>query len=150
LFAVVQELVRKDTVTTIQRSVDSLLLEVGSAQADLQMQVEFEETTGQVTASTLNAAGDAAGTLHLLLACLGARMEELQLEMSGEKSGRVHLEQLLLAEKQRVGELEGALVMISKGAEDVRGEFAALEHQMRQSLIEKAVFDGQVIIFLGC
>ena len=136
---------RADTFAGLRASTEALLSEVADAQAALKAQVSLEASTAQATSLMLSAAGDAAGTLHLLLASLAARMEEMRLEASGEKSGRLQLERLLLTEKERVVELETAL---SEQGE-LAGDVASLQSRIRDVLVEKAAAESQVAMFSG-
>ncbi len=128
----------------VQTFVAEILLEIECAKADGRMQLQSEEAAAQDTAALLGAASGVAGTLHHILEALGARMEQVYLEASGQVQGKYRLEQLLLAERQRGGELEKALTECREVAGTAINEFAGLEAQVEQQLVERAALEVQV------
>jgi hypothetical protein len=145
----VQARSQADTKTMAQQFVAEILSDIEITQEDLKLQLRFEDAVAHDTAAMFCAAGDVAGTLHCILTALGARMEQIYLESSRHANGKYRLEQLLWAERVRLGELKNALRECSEGAATVVEECVGLEAQVQQHLVDRAVLEMQVIESLG-
>ena len=76
-------------------------------------------------------------------------MEQINLDASRQANAKYRLEQLLWAERQRLGELENVLKECSEGAVTAIEECVGLESQVQQHLADRAVLEVQVIEFLS-
>ena len=113
---------------------------------EVQAHLDAQEAAAVSASATLISVQVAADILEQFMATFQIETERLRYDVCSSEDARRHLEQLLLSERIRIGELERSLLESSQTARDAAAECAEFSTQVRLLWEEKVGLERQVTV----